>query len=80
MYVDELYCITNYIVFFSVKRRDTVLKYADIKFQNAKNIDWFVLLFKVVKMLIIVVSLFAICWLPLQVYNFISAVYPAVNK
>ncbi|XP_076088152.1 neuromedin-K receptor-like [Mytilus galloprovincialis] len=35
---------------------------------------------KVVKMLIIVVSLFGFCWLPLQTYNFVSAFYPKINR
>ena len=32
-------------------------------------------LFQVVKMLIIVVSLFAVCWLPLQAYNILVPLY-----
>jgi len=35
---------------------------------------------KVIKMLVIVVALFALCWLPLQTYNFLQDVYPGVNR
>ncbi|XP_060575607.1 neuromedin-K receptor-like, partial [Ruditapes philippinarum] len=35
---------------------------------------------KVVKMLIIVVLLFVICWMPLQLYNFIKEIYPQINE
>ncbi|KAK3090616.1 hypothetical protein FSP39_013157 [Pinctada imbricata] len=34
---------------------------------------------KVVKMLIIVVCLFVLCWLPFHVYNFLSELYPDIN-
>ena len=36
--------------------------------------------FQVVKMLIIVVSLFAICWMPLHIYQVLSLTHPAINK
>ncbi|KAJ1528496.1 hypothetical protein ONE63_006903 [Megalurothrips usitatus] len=35
---------------------------------------------KVIKMLVIVVALFALCWLPLQTYNFLQNVYPSINR
>lgn len=35
---------------------------------------------QVIKMLVIVVSLFALCWLPLQTYNFLHNVYPDINR
>ncbi|OQV15489.1 putative Tachykinin-like peptides receptor 99D [Hypsibius exemplaris] len=34
---------------------------------------------KVIKMLILVVALFALCWFPLQAYNFLTAVNPHIN-
>jgi len=34
---------------------------------------------QVIKMLIIVVALFAFCWLPLQTYNLLSEIYPQIN-
>ncbi|ESO82158.1 hypothetical protein LOTGIDRAFT_92844, partial [Lottia gigantea] len=34
---------------------------------------------KVVKMMIIVVCSFVLCWLPLQVYNLLNVLYPAIN-
>jgi len=30
-------------------------------------------------MLVIVVALFAFCWLPLQTYNLLSEIYPQIN-
>ncbi|XP_043276469.1 RYamide receptor isoform X2 [Venturia canescens] len=35
---------------------------------------------KVIKMLVIVVALFAICWLPLQMYNVLQYTYPQINE
>ncbi|XP_066593738.1 RYamide receptor-like isoform X2 [Prorops nasuta] len=35
---------------------------------------------KVIKMLVIVVALFAICWLPLQTYNVLQYTYPRINE
>lgn len=35
---------------------------------------------QVIKMLVIVVALFALCWLPLQTYNFLQDVYPDINR
>ncbi|XP_015606120.1 RYamide receptor [Cephus cinctus] len=35
---------------------------------------------KVIKMLVIVVALFAICWLPLQTYNVLQYSYPEINE
>ncbi|XP_026474921.1 tachykinin-like peptides receptor 99D [Ctenocephalides felis] len=35
---------------------------------------------KVIKMLVIVVALFALCWLPLQTYNLLQFAFPAVNE
>ncbi|XP_023289371.1 RYamide receptor [Orussus abietinus] len=35
---------------------------------------------KVIKMLVIVVALFAICWLPLQTYNVLQYTYPEINE
>ncbi|KDR12839.1 Tachykinin-like peptides receptor 99D, partial [Zootermopsis nevadensis] len=35
---------------------------------------------KVIKMLVIVVALFAICWLPLQTYNVLAYIYPEINQ
>lgn len=34
---------------------------------------------QVVKMLIIVVCLFVICWLPLQIYNLLAEIYSEIN-
>ena len=34
---------------------------------------------QVIKMLMAVVSLFAFCWLPLQLYNLLSDINPAIN-
>ncbi|RWS19123.1 uncharacterized protein B4U80_02439, partial [Leptotrombidium deliense] len=34
----------------------------------------------VIKMLLIVIVLFAICWLPFQCYNVISEIFPNVNR
>ncbi|KAJ4429492.1 hypothetical protein ANN_21661 [Periplaneta americana] len=34
----------------------------------------------VIKMLVIVVALFALCWLPLQTYNVLQYVYPEINQ
>ncbi|KAG8221949.1 hypothetical protein J437_LFUL007790 [Ladona fulva] len=31
-------------------------------------------------MLFIVVALFAVCWLPLQSYNVLQAVFPSINE
>lgn len=38
-----------------------------------------VFLLQVIKMLVIVVALFAICWLPLQSYNVLQDIYPEIN-
>lgn len=35
---------------------------------------------KVIKMLVIVVILFGICWLPLQTYNILQATFPQINE
>ncbi|XP_077292099.1 neuromedin-K receptor-like [Arctopsyche grandis] len=35
---------------------------------------------KVIKMLFIVVSLFALCWLPLQTYNVLQDIFPKINE
>ena len=35
---------------------------------------------QVIKMLMIVVALFAICWLPIQTYNLLSQISAEVNK
>lgn len=37
-------------------------------------------LLQVIKMLIIVVALFAICWLPLQMYNVFQYFYSEINE
>ncbi|CAB3374084.1 Hypothetical predicted protein [Cloeon dipterum] len=34
---------------------------------------------RVIKMLVIVVAIFAICWLPLQSYNVLQDIYPQIN-
>jgi len=34
---------------------------------------------QVIKMLVIVVALFALCWLPLQLYNLLAILFPAIN-
>jgi leucokinin receptor len=34
---------------------------------------------QVIKMLVIVVALFALCWLPLQTYNVLQDVFPEIN-
>jgi leucokinin receptor len=31
-------------------------------------------------MLVIVVALFAVCWLPLQTYNILASIYPEINQ
>jgi len=36
-------------------------------------------LLQVIKMLVIVVALFALCWLPLQSYNVLQDIYPEIN-
>ncbi|XP_033228072.1 RYamide receptor-like [Belonocnema kinseyi] len=35
---------------------------------------------KVIKMLVIVVAIFAVCWLPLQTYNVLQYTYPEINE
>ena len=35
---------------------------------------------QVVKMMIIVVCLFAFCWMPLQIYGFLSEIYEEIDK
>ncbi|XP_074600563.1 tachykinin-like peptides receptor 99D isoform X2 [Brevipalpus obovatus] len=35
---------------------------------------------RVIKMLMIVVALFAICWLPFQLYNILQEIYPSINS
>ncbi|XP_050532910.1 tachykinin-like peptides receptor 99D [Daktulosphaira vitifoliae] len=35
---------------------------------------------KVIKMLIIVVALFTLCWLPLQTYNLLQHIFPKINE
>ncbi|XP_046980236.1 prolactin-releasing peptide receptor-like isoform X1 [Schistocerca americana] len=35
---------------------------------------------RVIKMLVIVVALFALCWLPLQTYNVLQDVFPYINE
>ncbi|XP_049794464.1 RYamide receptor-like [Schistocerca nitens] len=35
---------------------------------------------RVIKMLVIVVTLFAVCWLPLQTYNVLQDVFPYINE
>ncbi|XP_053679889.1 substance-K receptor-like [Anopheles nili] len=35
---------------------------------------------KVIKMLIIVVALFAVCWFPLQLYNILHVTWPEINE
>ncbi|XP_068083241.1 RYamide receptor [Anabrus simplex] len=35
---------------------------------------------RVIKMLVIVVALFAICWLPLQTYNVLQVIFPNINR
>jgi leucokinin receptor len=39
-----------------------------------------VFLLQVIKMLVIVVALFALCWLPLQTYNVLQYIYPQINQ
>jgi len=34
---------------------------------------------QVIKMLLIVVALFALCWLPLQLYNLLAVLFPEIN-
>jgi hypothetical protein len=38
-----------------------------------------VLVRQVIKMLVIVVALFALCWLPLQTYNVLQDIFPQIN-
>lgn len=40
----------------------------------------FGLLLQVIKMLIIVVIVFGLCWLPLQLYNILYVTFPEVNE
>ncbi|KAK6641501.1 hypothetical protein RUM44_013213 [Polyplax serrata] len=35
---------------------------------------------RVIKMLVVVVALFGICWLPLQVYNILQDIFPQINE
>uniref|UniRef100_A0A8D9ENJ9 Tachykinin-like peptides receptor 99D n=2 Tax=Cacopsylla melanoneura TaxID=428564 RepID=A0A8D9ENJ9_9HEMI len=35
---------------------------------------------KVIKMLVIVVALFVLCWLPLQTYNILQDIFPGINS
>ncbi|XP_050423991.1 RYamide receptor [Adelges cooleyi] len=35
---------------------------------------------KVIKMLVIVVGLFVLCWLPLQTYNVLQDIFPSINQ
>lgn len=35
---------------------------------------------RVIKMLFIVITIFALCWLPFQLYNILSEIYPSINK
>lgn len=37
------------------------------------------ILFQVIKMLALVVLMFALCWLPLQTYNFFQTIFPQIN-
>lgn len=36
--------------------------------------------FQVIKMLVIVVTMFGLCWFPLQFYNVIVHMYPDINE
>ncbi|XP_055330054.1 QRFP-like peptide receptor [Paramacrobiotus metropolitanus] len=47
--------------------------------QNQQHLYRIKLRKKVIKMLILVVALFAICWLPLQTYNLLTVALPAIN-
>lgn len=47
------------------------------KHSNTRKIS---IQFQVIKMLIIVVLLFGICWFPLQLYNILHVTYPNVNQ
>lgn len=38
------------------------------------------IVFKVIKMLVIVVALFTLCWLPLQTYNILQHIFPEINE
>ena len=35
---------------------------------------------RVIKMLLIVIAIFAICWLPFQLYNILQEIFPQINK
>lgn len=35
---------------------------------------------QVIKMLVVVVALFALCWLPLQTYNVLQDIFPQINE
>lgn len=35
---------------------------------------------RVIKMLLIVISVFALCWLPFQAYNILQEIFPKINK
>jgi hypothetical protein len=35
---------------------------------------------QVIKMLVVVVALFALCWLPLQTYNVLQDIFPKINE
>jgi hypothetical protein len=39
----------------------------------------FVFGLQVIKMLVMVVALFALCWLPLQTYNVLQDIFPDIN-
>ncbi|KAL5293298.1 tkr-3 family protein [Megaselia abdita] len=48
--------------------------------QNTRDKNWLKSKKKVIKMLIIVVIVFGICWLPLQTYNVLYVTYPEINE
>ena len=54
---------------------------ADLTPQECKGVKaaFYVFVVQVIKMLVIVVALFAFCWLPLQTYNLLSEIYPQIN-
>lgn len=43
-------------------------------------LNWINIFFQVIKMLVIVVTLFALCWLPLQTYNVLQEIFPEINS
>jgi len=46
----------------------------------SRGLNAFVFGLQVIKMLVIVVALFGLCWLPLQTYMVLQEICPEINK